>query len=150
MKKSFTLIELIFVLVIGIILMISGLEFIPDETFTVDKQMLKEKIMQKKSNALGYYYTGENNYTCLEFNKTWLNEDDNISSKIHYTFKSTISVVSGLFNGNKICFDYLGRIYDGNVDENLTNLVHTNIIINLKYKKHDENITLYPLTGEIR
>ncbi|MEO1928115.1 MAG: hypothetical protein ABGX26_05445 [Nautiliaceae bacterium] len=150
MSKSFTLIELIFVLVIGIILMISGLEFLPDETFTSDKQMLEMKIMQKKSNALGYYYTGENNYSCLEINKTWLNEEDNISDKIHYTFKSDISVVSGLKNGNTICFDYLGRMYDGYVDEKLTNLVDTIIILNLKYKKHDENITLYPLTGEIR
>jgi len=147
--RAFSLIELIFVMVIMGVMTFVGLRFIPNETLTSDTQMLKQKILEKKSNALGYSVS-ESNLTCIVFDRDWLNEDDNTSSqKVHYVFKSDISVVSGL-NSDKICFDTLGRVYDSSVDEQLTNLVHTNIIIKLKYNKREKNITIYPITGSLR
>ncbi len=141
--KAFSLIELIFVIVIMGILTFTGLRFIPDETLTVDTQMLKQLILAKKSNALGYKYTGDSNYTCITLDK------DSLNNEYNYTFKSDISV-NGLENGNEVCFDYLGRPYDGKVDYNLTNLLHNDINMILKYRNKEKNITLYPITGSIK
>ena len=146
--KAFSLIELIFVIVIMGILTFSAFEFIPDNTLISDKEMLKLKILQKKSNALGYKKIGFDDYICITFDKDFLNEEDkNSSEKVHYTFKSNISV-EGL-NGNRVCFDNFGRIYDNEVDANLENLINNVIIIKLIYKSDEKNITIYPLIGAI-
>ena len=147
--RAFSLTELIFVIVIMGILTFSALEFIPDNTLISDKEMLKLKIMQKKSNALGYKKLGFDNYICITFDKDYLNEEDeNSTEKVHYTFKSDISV-EGL-NGNRICFDNFGRIYENEVDVKLENLIDKVITIKLTYKNDEKNITIYPLTGAIK
>ena len=146
--RAFTLIELIFVIVIMGILTFSVLEFIPDNTLISDKDMLKLKIMQKKSNALGYKKIGFDDYICITFEKDYLNEEDkNSSEKVHYIFKSDISVYG--LNGNRLCFDSFGRIYDGEIDITLENLINNVIIIRLTYKNDEKNITIYPLMGAI-
>jgi len=146
--RAFSLIELIFVIVIIGILTFSALEFIPDNTLISDKEMLKLKIMQKKSNALGYKKIGFNDYICITFDKDYLNDEDkNSSEKVHYRFKSDISV-EGL-SGNRVCFDNFGRIYNNEVDVMLDNLVDDVIIIKLIYRNDEKNITIYPLTGAI-
>ena len=146
--RAFSLIELIFVIVIMGILTFSIFEFIPDNTLISDKEMLKLKIMQKKSNALGYKKIGFNDYICITFDKDYLNDEDkNSSEKVHYRFKSDISV-EGL-SGNRVCFDNFGRIYNNEVDVMLDNLVDDVIIIKLIYRNDEKNITIYPLTGAI-
>ena len=147
--RAFSLIELIFVIVIIGILTFSAFEFIPDNTLISDKEMLKLKILQKKSNALGYKKIGFDDYICITFDKDYLNEEDkNSSEKVHYRFKSEISVYDGL-NGNRICFDNFGRIYDNEVDANLENLVNNVIILKLVYENEEKNITIYPFLGAI-
>jgi len=148
--RAFSLLELIIVLVIMGILSFVGLQFIPDETLNSDTQVLKQKILQKKSNALGYKLTGSDDYVCITFDKDYLNNEENESSqKVHYKFKSDISV-SGLQNGNTLCFDFMGRPFDGEIDVNLTKIIHTNIIISLKYRQKEQNITVFPITGSVR
>jgi type II secretory pathway pseudopilin PulG len=148
--KAFTLLELIVIIVIMGILTFLGFEYIPNETLTVDTQMLKAKILQKRSNALGYKFYGNSDYVCITFNKEYLNEEDkNSTEKIHYKFKSEIDV-KGLNNGKRICFDDEGRVYDGKIDENLTNLLQTIIIITIKNGEDENNLTLYPITGAVR
>ena len=157
--KAFSLIELIFVIVIMGILTFTGLQYIPDEKLTTYTQMLKAKILEKKSNALGYKLSkndeGNDSYYCIRFDKNWLTLDEN-NSKIKYDFNKTyITTIKAVDknnnNINRICFDYLGRPYNGNVDNNLTKMIHTNIIISLKNEKNkEENITVYPISGVIR
>ncbi len=150
--KAFTLLELIFVIVIMGVLTFVGFEYIPNNTLDMDTKVVAQKILNKKSNALGYYYTGKNNLTCITFSKDELNKDENITSKTNvekYKFKSDISVY-GLKNGNTVCFDEIGRVFDGEVDDNLTNLLHNYIIIKLNFRNEERNITLYPLTGAIK
>ncbi|WP_457565040.1 pilus assembly FimT family protein [Caminibacter sp.] len=144
--RAFTLIELIFVIVIAGIMTFVGFEYMPDNTLISDYQILKQKILQKKSNALGYRYTGENNSTCIVFSKEWLNNDDN-TSNVRYVFKSDIS---SDVDGNEICFDYMGRPYKGSVDANLSNLLHQQVIVTLKYRNREKNITIYPISGEVK
>ena len=149
--KAFSLIELIFVIVIMGILSFVGLQYIPDEKLTTYTQMLKAKILEKKSNALGYRYTGDNNLTCITFDKNWLTLDENYS-KVKYDFNKTYISIETDLNQSRLCFDYLGRDFNGSVDENLTNLIHTNIIIKLKDKRKnkEQNITVYAIIGNVR
>jgi len=152
--RAFSVIELIFVIVIMAIMTYVGMEYIPDNTLVSDTQMLKQKILEKKSNAIGYKIS-ESNLTCIKFNKDWLNIDDNISKdKVHYKFKTTISAV---YESNKskfdkkICFDYLGRPHSGKVTDDLTGLLNTNIIITLEDSHNKKNnITLYKISGSVR
>jgi len=143
--RAFSLVEVIFVIVIMGILTFSAFEFIPDNTLISDTDMLKLKIIQKKSNALGYKKRGFDNYICITFDKDYLNnnEDEN------YTFKSDISI-DGL-SGNRVCFDSFGRMYDKEIDIELKNLISSKtILITLKYKDQKQNIVIYPLTGAIK
>jgi prepilin-type N-terminal cleavage/methylation domain-containing protein len=146
--RAFTLIELIFVLVIIGIMAFVGMEFIPNETYISDAQMLKKLILTKKTNALGYKVYGENNDTCLRLNKDYINSEENLS-QVKYKFKSDINV-SGLENGDLICFDYKGRPYDGVVEMNLSHLLEKNVTITLKYHTKEINLTLYPISGYVR
>jgi hypothetical protein len=133
------------VLIIAGILTFVGFEYMPDNTLISDYEVLKQTILQKRFNALGYSYVGEDNLTCIEFNTTWLNEDENLS-KVKYFFKSDIYSK----DVQKICFDYMGRDFNGSVDENLTNLIHIPIIITLDYRGEEKNITIYPITGAVK
>ena len=151
--KAFTLIELIFIILIASILSFVGVYYIPDNTLISDAQMLKEKIYDKKSQALGYETVTENNTTCIKFNKNFLNEEENLS-RVKYKFKSEIKAFYET-NGSQVdtvCFDKLGRPYEKNVNDDLTNLIHTNIIINIqnRSKNAEINLTLYSITGFVR
>lgn len=152
--KAFSLIELIFVIVIMGILSFLGLQYIPDEKLTVYTQMLKAKIMEKKSNALGYKSEENESYFCITFDKESLKNDENFSN-IKFDFnKSYISFeITPKLRDDTLCFDYMGRDYNGSVEKNLTNLIHTNIIITVKRndkKNEEKNITIYPWTGTLR
>ena len=146
--KSFSLIELIFVIVIIGILGFVGMQSIPNETPITDAEVLKKLILSKKTNALGYEVYGENNDTCLKITKDYINSEEN-SSRIKYRFKSTISI-TGLSNSDKlVCFDYFGRPYDGESEENLSNLLKKLVIITIKYHRREKNLTLYPISGYV-
>jgi len=126
------------------LLSIAALYNLPNNTAIADAQVLKAKILTKKSNAIGYRQNGSDDYYCIEFSKDYLNNDDD---KVKYTFKSEITV-NGLDSG-RVCFDYLGRPFDGEVDDNLSKLIHKNVIISLKYAHEEQNITIYPISGEV-
>jgi len=146
--KAFSLIELIFVIVIMGILSYVGISSIPNETPITDAEVLKKIILNKKTNALGYEVFSENNDTCLKITKDYINSEENFS-RVKYRFKSTISV-TGLSNSDKLlCFDYLGRPYDGKAEENLSNLLKKLVIITISYHKREKNLTLYPISGYV-
>jgi len=143
-RKSFTLIELIFVIVITGLIAAVAFFSIGDNKLISDYQVLKEMILDKKTSALGYKKSGANVNQCIILDKDILNNGDN---RVKYSFKSDISV-SGI-DSNVLCFDYLGRAYDLEVDEKMENLVHNKITVTLKYKDKEKNITIYPFGGAI-
>jgi len=147
--RAFTLIELIFTIAIMGILTVVGLSFLPNETPLSDAEILKKVILTKKTNAFGYKSFSDNNDSCITLTKDNINAEEN-SSKIKYRFKSLISVI-GLNNSDKLlCFDYLGRPYDGVVEKNLSNILHTYVIIILNYHNKEMNLTLFPISGYVR
>jgi prepilin-type N-terminal cleavage/methylation domain-containing protein len=145
--RAFSLIELIFVLVIMGILTFVGMQFIPNETPISDAEILKKLILNKKTNAIGYKIFGENNETCIRLNKDYINNEENLS-RVKYKFKSSIEI-DGL-SDDLLCFDYKGRPYDGEVDEKMTNLLKNFVTITLRYNRKEKNLTLFPVSGYIR
>ena len=126
------------------LLSVAALYNLPNNTIISDTQVLKNRILRIKSQAIGYQKYGSDDYFCIILTKSALNQD---SDKVKYTFKSDISL-SGL-SGDTLCFDYLGRPFDSEVDENLTHLLHKKVIITLKYRTDEKNITVFPISGEV-
>lgn len=143
--RAFTLIELIFVLVLIGILTFIGISYMPDNTLNDDTKALKNLINLKESTALGYEADMNNEEekkkVCITFDKDSLNNEEN-SSKIRYFFKSSISS-----NYNTICFDKFGRVFHDEIDNKDENLLNENVTITLQYKNKTKNITIHSITG---
>jgi len=157
--KAFTLIELIFVILILALMSAVAVYYIPDNTLNENIKILKDKILEKRSNAINFISKNEEmNLTCIEFNITKLNQDEN-NSRVTFRFSKRITIsLSGCRNSNNInfennktiCFDRFGRPFVGAVDDKLGNLCHNNANILLKYKSKDQNITVYSISGAVR
>ncbi len=153
--KAFTLIELIFVILILALMSAVAVYYIPDNTLFKNAEMLKEKVLSKRSNAINFFAdNNENNTTCIEFDINKLNEDES-SSRVPFYFSKRIKISvsgcnSGFENNKTICFDGFGRPFEGEVDDKLQNLCHNNAIISLDYKNKEINLTIYSITGAVR
>jgi hypothetical protein len=143
-RSSFSLIEVIFVIVITGLLASMAFFSFKDNRLISDYQVLKHEILNIKTKALGYQKYGKSSYQCIVLDKDILNNNDN---RVSYKFKSEISI-TGL-SGNTLCFDYLGRAFDGEVDINMVKLLHNKVIVTLNYKNKEKNITIYPFGGAI-
>jgi len=152
--KAFTMIELIFVIVLIGILTNVGLTFLPDNRLINDTNFLIMKIKAKQKGAIGYdiYKSGkpwqiptknslEYNLTCIELNTTILEQNDN-KSQTPYKFSSTISV-----DKNKtICFDEDARPYHQNSSGG-EQLLLTSLDINLTLKGQTKKLSIMPVSG---
>ena len=155
--RGFTLIELIFVIIILAIVSAVGVYYIPDPTLQESANVLKSKILNKRSNAINFITDSENNITCIEFNISKLNKDEN-SSRVRYHFSKRLTLkVSGCanagidFEDNKtICFDAYGRAFAGEVDEKLNNLCNSDANVSIDYKNKEKNITIFKISGFVR
>ncbi len=145
--KAFSLIELIFVIVIMGVLSFIAVSYIPDNTLSDNTKALKNLIKLKETYALGYEanMSDENDKkkVCITFDKNYINNEEN-SSKIRYYIKSNINSDVRI-----VCFDKFGRPFENSVDINDKNLLHKNVIITLKYKNKDKKITIYQTTGYV-
>ena len=145
--RAFTLIELIFVIVIMGILTFVGVSYMPDNTLYDDAKELKNLINLKQTYALGYEANmsddNDKKKVCITFDKNSLNNEEN-SSRIKYYFKSDINS-----NINTVCFDKFGRPFNNSIDMQDDNLLHNNVIITLNYRNQEKNITIFQITGYV-
>ena len=155
--KAFTLIELIFVIIILALLSAVAVYYIPDNTLYENTKVLKEKILDKRSNAINFI-SNENNLICIEFDINKLNEDEN-NSRVKFKFSKRLTIntygcdnkANISFENNKtICFDRFGRPFVGEVDDKLKNLCNNNAIISISYKNKEKNVTIYPISGAVK
>jgi len=144
--RAFTLIEMIFVLIIIGILSFIAIGFIPDNTLTDNTKALKNLINEKKSFALGYEANmsdpDDKKKVCITFDKAILNSEEN-NSRVKYFFK--VDDINSTVN--TICFDRFGRMYKNSIDSKNSNLLHENVKITLKYKNKTKNIIIHKITG---
>jgi len=148
--KSFTLIEMIFVIILVGLISIGAINSIPDNTLSNNVKFVYNKILEKKANALSFMANmndaDENRSVCVTFDEDWLRNDENYS-KVKFDFSHRVTVSS---DKETICFDYLGRPYDGSVNLiNFDNILHEKVDITIKYKKSDKKITIYPISGNV-
>jgi prepilin-type N-terminal cleavage/methylation domain-containing protein len=138
MKKAFTLLELIFVIVlIGVL---SGIAFYmnrPDPTRS-DAQYALLKLKEARYRAIGYDELQQEN--CVDLNEAALETDN---GTVQHKIKSIID------RNNTICFDALGRPHVGySID--LSTLFHISIdiaFIDPANSEKNTTIRLFPQSG---
>ena len=143
---AFTMVELIFVIILIGILSYIGKNFLPDNRLLNDTNFLTMKIKEKQRNALSYDTVGfskpwsqVNALTCIDLNTTKIESKDAKSQKPH-KFSSVLSV-----EGNStLCFDNFGRPYQSE------HLLLTNLDMNLTYKPNEyKTISVEPMSGYV-
>ncbi len=144
--SAFSMVELIFViLLIGILAYIGG-NFLPDNKLLNDTNFLIMKIKEAQKNALLYDTGGflkpwsqTDASTCIDLNITKLEHLDSKAQK-PYRFSSQLSV-----DGNStLCFDSFGRPYQSE------HILLKNLDMNLTYRQNEyKSISVAPLSGYV-
>ncbi len=145
MKNAFSLIELIFA--IALIAIISGIGF----TYTKgnylqrDGEFILLKIKQARFNAIGND-DETNDKACVTLTKSAF---ENSAEQNPYLLHVNIKIKSPTnFNSEKkLCFDSLGRPYNGNINSNLSNVIKNFVDVELSYLKNKCTIRVHPLSG---
>ena len=147
MRKAYTLIELIFVIVIiGILAGVASSSYKPNYLKS-DIQFVSMQIKQAQYKGIGYEHFGMNlaipDYTngCIDVEKSAFEEratDGNVAYKLHLD----------AFDEGTICFDTKGRPY--NNDFSPANLMTADRIIDLTFDGVTQSITIYATSGYVR
>jgi Tfp pilus assembly protein FimT len=150
--KGWTLIELIFIILIVGILSIIGMNSISDNTLLNNTNFLYNKILEKKANAIGFEANMNNNEenrsVCITFTNDWIKNDENYSN-VKFNLSNRVSINSTV---KTVCFDYLGRAYNGAVNlDTLDNLLHDEVNVTLKssVNNKERRIIIFPITGHV-
>lgn len=153
MKHAFSLIELIFVIVlIGVL---SGIGFYmnrPDATQS-DAQYTLLKLKEARYRAIGYQSSDSFgvNGGCVTLTKDALSDNEAPRHEI----KSDITPISVTtyanpalhsIDGNEICFDALGRPHDGN-SVALNTLLSSDVNVTFTKGTKNSTIRLFPQSG---
>jgi prepilin-type N-terminal cleavage/methylation domain-containing protein len=143
MKCAFTMIELIFVIVLmGIMASIGG-NLLPDNRLLNGTNTVTMKIKEKQKDAIGNDVTGFGIPWTRDSNATCITLDDNLT-KEDVKDKAIIHVVPVGFS-NPLCFDQYGRPYLPIEEHLLLNKVG----INVTYKQQDTTISVFPMSGYV-
>jgi len=146
MKYAYTLVELIFVIVIiGILTGVASSSFKSDY-LSSDIDFITAKIRQAQYKGIGYEHkvfgtdtaSVDYNNGCIRLEKTAL-EDKAVDSQA--TYKLHVDA----FDEGTICFDAKGRPHDD--DFSLSTLRSDTKIITLSYNGETKNISLLSLSG---
>lgn len=139
MRHAFSLIELIFVIVlIGII---SGIGFYmsrPDYA-RQDAQYTLLKLKEARYRAIGY--DAYDPAGCVTLTQAALSNSD---ESPRHEIKSTITVTPNTVN--TVCFDALGRPHDGNF-VTLNSLLRTEVTVLFQNSDKNSSIRIFPQSG---
>lgn len=147
MKKAFTLIELIFVIVILGVLGGIGFSSMRSDYANKDGNFLLLKVKEARYKAIGF--EGNKNEACIVIDRATINSNE-LNSPSPYNIRSNITINPNLTN-NRLCFDALGRPHNGNAYNGnnivLNNLIQQNLAINLTNSGDLCSIRVHPLSG---
>ena len=145
MKNAFTLLEIVFVLVIIAIMAGVGSSAFKSNYIIHDTNFIVAKIKRAQYEAIGFNrrdFDGSiivgNAKGCVDFT----NLEEN-ASQSGGRFSLHVTVDSSDFQNDMLCFDAKGRPYEGD----LVSEIVEQKVLKLSTGKHDSNITIEPKTG---
>ncbi len=150
-KQAFTLLELIFVIVImGIMAGVASSAFKTNYLLD-DTNFISLKIKNAQFLGIGHEHLNFNGTSsgfddksgCIDIKKSSLEENATNKNEINYKIHS---VLSGDLNDMKICFDSKGRPHEDDFNGSLLTASKT---LTLNYSKKERNITIEPITGYV-
>ena len=150
-KQAFTLIELIFVIVImGIMAGIASSAFKTNYLLD-DTNFIALKIKNAQFLGIGHEHLNfdgtssgfDDKSGCIDIKKSELDEEATNKNEINYAIHSSLS---GSLNDTKICFDSKGRPHEDDFNGTLLTSSKT---LTLEYSNEDRNITIEPITGYV-
>ena len=151
--KAFTLIELIFVIVIIGIMTGIGITSFKPRYLMDDINFIQNKIKEVQFLGIGYEHNNfgseevnpDFNNGCIKIDKNSLNEDANNTNQISYHLHVDITVADG--GSDIICFDSKGRPHIDNFKK--STMLKNKKIFQFRYQNKEKNITIEPITGYI-
>jgi len=158
MRKAFSMVELIFVMVIIGILAATGTYYFKPNILQRDVDFVLGKIKEARFRGIGhnkYEFNGSyrsDSIGCIELSKKALNSNNGEDEAQKYKINSNTEI-NAYHDGLQVetlCFDYLGRPHNGSQDENETNLsslLHTSLEINVTYNGDSRIILVLPMSG---
>lgn len=152
-RRGFTMLELIFVIILISILSSIGIGFIPNHDVMNDTNFISMQVKEKQKNALNYdtnafttrpWYLVQNsleyNLTCIELDKDVINTIE-ASKNEQKTYQIKTDIISSLAS-KTLCFDFLGRPYEHDTEQ----LLLQNVDINVS----DKHISVFPMSGYVK
>lgn len=144
-KHAFSLIELIFVIVLIGVLSGIGFYMSQPDTTKQEAQYTLLKLKEARYRAIGY--DALDSAGCVILTKDALSKASDNNDSMHREIKSEDLLITPSLNIDKIiCFDSIGRPHDGN-DVTLSSLLRTNLDITFKNDDKNTTIRLFPQTG---
>lgn len=154
MKSAFSMIELIFTVIIIGILASAMRMALPDTALRSDTDFILQKIRKIKMQALLYDHSipgktswrdVDYNDTCITLNKNYLNNMEQNTNSPHKYHLNKQTLLSSTVS--KICFDHEGRPYQNNYK--LNNFLHWPIELNITYKQKIKQLLIMPYSGSV-
>lgn len=152
-KKAFSMVELIFIIVVLGILAKVGSGFIPDNRLLNDTNYILMKVREQQKNAIGYdtfffgdsqywkipvRYSADFNQTCVESTKVFFERLDHDKSYV---------ITALIENNSTWCFDNLGRPYTNILGTD--QLLLKSVDINVSYNNKFNTISVLPMSGYV-
>ncbi|MEA3522033.1 MAG: prepilin-type N-terminal cleavage/methylation domain-containing protein [Campylobacterota bacterium] len=148
MSKAFTLIELIFVIIlIGIIAGVGSSMFKTNYLLN-DTQYIMSKIHQAQYEGIGYEHQNfdgtfiSDNRGCITFTKEKLDDNASVSGG---KYSLHVSINHSSLTSDTICFDAKGRPHDGDFTQG--SLLKEQKVLKLIYSNQTNQIIIEPITG---
>ena len=150
-RKAFTLIELIFVvLLLGILAAVGAVRFRPGYLRN-DARFVLSRLEQTRYEAIGYDHrlfgggAAGGSVGCITLDNGGI-EGNRSRAGVHILHKDTRIVVSGLA-GNTLCFDAGGHPHDGGFG--LSSLLHEAVDIEVTNGRQTYRLRVHPLSGYV-
>ncbi|WP_457595935.1 type IV pilin protein [Hydrogenimonas sp.] len=150
-RAAFTLIEILFVLMIlGILAGVAASYYRPSVTLS-DARFINLRLAQTRYRAIGFdhrrfdggFVAGPG---CIELTREGLEGDTSRAGAYRLSPKTAVTVVSGL-EGNTLCFDAKGRPHDG--DYALSSLLHEPVDIDIEGSDGRYRLRVHPRSGAV-
>lgn len=150
LRSAFSMVELIFVMVIIGILAAAGTFYFRPNILQMDVDFVLSKIKETRFKGIGYNKYNFGSYISNEVGCINLSTDGFKNMAENYKFKSEVTS-----SVETLCFDYFGRPHrdrndSGDLDNNetrLDTLLHAPLEIKLSYNGRSRTIVVLPMSG---